>query len=152
MNDEQASKFNVERSNMTEFDTKRLSATVDEVAPDGSEVRVLLGTSRGLMGHYTLKPGQVSVALTNRSIDEIWFFLSGSGEMWRKQDQREDIVRVESGTCITIPQGTHFQFRSLSDEQLTSVGITMPPWPGPSEASVVEGRWIPTLSGANASQ
>ena len=129
---------------MADFDTKQLSATVDEVAPDGSEVRVLLGLSGGLMGHYTLRPGQISVAVTNRTVEEIWFFLSGSGEMWRKQDQREDIVTIESGTCITIPQGTHFQFRSLSNEPLTSIGITMPPWPGSNEASVVQGRWVPT--------
>jgi hypothetical protein len=25
--------------------------------------------------------------------------------------------------------------------------VTMPPWPGPDEAVVVEGRWAPTVSG-----
>jgi mannose-6-phosphate isomerase-like protein (cupin superfamily) len=129
---------------MTDFKTKRLPATPDEVAPDGSEVRVLLGLRAGLMGHYTLPPRETSTAIANRTIEEIWFFLSGRGEMWRKQNQREEIVTVETGTSVTIPLGTHFQFRCLGDEPLVAVGITMPPWPGPGEASVVKGKWAPT--------
>ncbi len=65
--------------------------------------------------------------------------------MWRKQDDREEIVAVESGVCITIPLGTHFQFRTLGDESLTAIGITMPPWPGDNEAMLVPGKWEPTL-------
>ena len=48
---------------MTQFDTKRLSVTLDEIAPDGSDVRILLGLKAGVMTHYTLAPGQVSTAL-----------------------------------------------------------------------------------------
>ena len=41
--------------------------------------------------------------------------------------------------------GTHFQFRSLGDEPLAVVGVTMPPWPGEDEAVVVPGAWPPTV-------
>lgn len=128
-----------------DFDTKRLPVKSDLVAPDGSKVRVLLGVNAGLMGHYELAADQVSTAVTNRTIEEIWFFLSGRGEMWRKQDSREEIVPVGSGVCVTIPLGTRFQLRSFGDEPLTAVGITMPPWPGADEAQVVPGKWTPTV-------
>jgi mannose-6-phosphate isomerase-like protein (cupin superfamily) len=126
---------------MTIFKTKRVPATRDAVAPDGSDVRVLLGLDAGGMAHFELGPGRTSTAVTHRTVEEIWFFLSGRGEMWRKQDGREEIVPVESGVCLTIPLGTHFQFRSLGREPLAAVGVTMPPWPGEGETVVVQGKW-----------
>jgi mannose-6-phosphate isomerase-like protein (cupin superfamily) len=130
---------------MTNFDTKRLSSKRDNVAPDGSDVRILLGLQGGGMAHFELPPGQMSTAVTHRTVEEIWFFLSGRGEMWRKQEGREEIVTVEAGTCLTIPLGTQFQFRSFGDCTLAALGVTMPPWPGEGEAIVLEGKWKPTL-------
>jgi mannose-6-phosphate isomerase-like protein (cupin superfamily) len=43
--------------------------------------------------------------------------------------------------CVSIPTGTHFQFRALGMDPLAAVGVTMPPWPGASEAYPVEGAW-----------
>ena len=125
---------------MTTFDTKRLPVAISEVAPDGSDVRVLLALPGGVMAHYERAPGKVSAAVANRTVDEIWFFVSGRGEMWRMQNRREEIVPVEAGVCITIPLGTHFQFRSFGYEPLTAIGVVMPPWPGEGEAMVVEGK------------
>jgi mannose-6-phosphate isomerase-like protein (cupin superfamily) len=130
---------------MASFDTKRLTVARDDVAPDGSDVRVLLGLKRGGMAHFELAPGQTSTAVTHRTVEEIWFFLSGRGEMWRKQEGREETVPVESGVCLTIPLGTHFQFRSFGYAPLAALGVTMPPWPGKGEAIVVQGRWEPTV-------
>ena len=131
---------------MIPFDTKRLPAERDAVALDGSDVRVLLKLSGGSMAHFELPPGHTSKAVTHRTVEEIWFFLSGRGEMWRKQNgQPETIVAVESGVCLTIPLGTHFQFRSLGAGPLSAVGVTMPPWPGEGEAVVVQGKWKATV-------
>ena len=131
---------------MTPFDTKRLTATRDAIAPDGSDVRILLGLTGGGMAHFQLPPGQTSRAVTHRTVEEIWFFLSGRGEMWRSQDgQTETIVPLESGVCLTIPLGTHFQFRSLGPEPLAVLAVTMPPWPGEGEAIIVEGKWKATF-------
>jgi mannose-6-phosphate isomerase-like protein (cupin superfamily) len=127
------------------FATKELPAARDAVAPDGSDVRVLLGLSGGGMAHFALAPGQVSRAVTHRTVEEIWFFLSGRGQMWRCQDGCASIVDVHAGMCITIPLGTHFQFRSSGDEPLAAVAVTMPPWPGEDEAVIVEGEWQPTV-------
>src|SRR5262249_13519591 len=123
---------------MTDFATKRLPAGRDAVAPDGANVRVLLGLKGGGMAHFELPPGHTSTAVTHRTVEEIWFFLSGRGEMWRKQGGQEDIVSVEAGICLTIPLGTHFQFRSFGQEPLAALGVTMPPWPGQDEAVVVQ--------------
>ena len=131
---------------MTSFDTKRLTATRDAIAPDGADVRVLLSLGGGSMAHFELAPGQTSRAVTHRTVEEIWFVLSGRGEMWRRQDgQPEAIVEVESGVCLTIPLGTHFQFRSLGAEPLSAVGVTMPSWPGDGEAMIVQGKWEATV-------
>jgi mannose-6-phosphate isomerase-like protein (cupin superfamily) len=124
------------------FETRRLRDLVDAIAPDGSQVRVLLQRHAGSMAHFALPAGQTSKAVAHRTVEEIWFFLSGEGELWRKlPGGAEDTVRVEHGLCVTIPLGTHFQFRSLGSEPLTAVAITMPPWPGDDEAVLVKGKW-----------
>jgi len=127
------------------FETKPLPVARDVVAPDGSDVRILLALSRGSMAHFSLAPGRTSRAVKHRSVDEIWYVLSGQGEMWRQQgDQAGAIAALEAGICLTIPAGTRFQFRATGSEPLTAVAITMPPWPGDGEVEIVPGRWEPT--------
>jgi mannose-6-phosphate isomerase-like protein (cupin superfamily) len=126
------------------FATTRRPPERTVVAPDGSDVRVLLGLAGGGMAEFELAPGRVSGAITHRTVDEIWYVLSGRGEMWRRQDSRDEIVALEPGVCLTIPQGTHFQFRALGDTPLRVLGVTMPPWPGADEAVVVNGPWTLT--------
>src|SRR5215470_491948 len=104
------------------FETKRLPESADAIAPDGLEVRLLLQRPAGSMAHFELQPGRTSRAVTHRTVEEIWFFLSGDGEMWRKESGgTEEVVRVEPGVCVTIPLGTHFQFRCLSGVPLAAV-------------------------------
>lgn len=125
--------------------TMRLPERADVLAPDGSEVRVLLGLRGGGMAHFRLAPGETSRAVMHRTVEEIWFVLSGRGEMWRAHGEGEEIVAVEAETCLTIPLGTRFQFRSFGPEPLAAVAVTMPPWPGEDEAVLVDGRWQPTV-------
>ena len=70
-----------------------LPADGDLVAPDGSEVRVLLSLEGGSMAHFRLAAGQVSRAVRHRSVEEIWYVLSGAGEMWRSHGGRERFRR-----------------------------------------------------------
>jgi mannose-6-phosphate isomerase-like protein (cupin superfamily) len=130
---------------MTAFATLRLPSDATLLAPDGSDVHVLLGLPGGSMAHFELGAGRVSLAVTHRTVDEVWFVLAGAGEMWRKQGEREEIVALEPGVCLTIPVGTHFQFRASTSQSVAAVAITMPPWPGESEAIVVQGHWAPSI-------
>ena len=129
---------------MTPFATSRRPHDVTAVAPDGSNVRVLLGLPGGSMAVFELAAGRVSAAVTHRTVEEIWYVQSGRGEMWRRQGAREEIVALEPGVCLTIPQGVHFQFRALGDGALHVLGVTMPPWPGADEAIRVAGPWTPS--------
>ena len=126
---------------MERFQTTRLPSAVDAMAPDGSEVRILCSGSRGSMAHFSLPGGQVSQAVAHRSIEEVWYFLAGRGRFWRQAGAEQDIVDVSEGVSISIPPGTHFQFRNDGEEALTAVGVSMPPWPGEDEAYAVEGVW-----------
>lgn len=113
------------------FDTKRLPTSPDALAPDGMDVRLLLGLRRGGMAHFQLAAGQTTRAVKHRKVEEIWLFLGGRGRMWRKQGRREKVVAVKPGVCVTLPVGTVFQLRAEADEPLSAIGVTMPPWPGP---------------------
>jgi mannose-6-phosphate isomerase-like protein (cupin superfamily) len=122
--------------------TRRLPAEPDAIAPDGSAVRVLLALGGGSMAHFELAAGETSVAVRHRTVEELWYFVGGRGEMWRRDaDGREAVDAVEAGVALDIPLGTSFQFRAFGDEPLRAVGVTMPPWPGEDEAERVDGRW-----------
>jgi mannose-6-phosphate isomerase-like protein (cupin superfamily) len=126
---------------MTPFATSSLPSEPTVVAPDGSDVRVLLALTSGSMAHFALKAGMTSRAVSHRSVEEIWFVVSGRGEMWRRQGECEEVVALKPGTCLTIPAGTHFQFRASATEPVAALGVTMPPWPGDEEAVAVAGPW-----------
>jgi mannose-6-phosphate isomerase-like protein (cupin superfamily) len=124
---------------MTERTTLSLEDAPLVVAPDGSDVRVLLRLAGGSMAHFELAAGRTSRAVRHRSVSEIWYVLAGRGEMWRSAGPNESIVALEPGVCVSIPVGTAFQFRSLGPGVLGAVGVTMPPWPGDGEAIVADG-------------
>jgi mannose-6-phosphate isomerase-like protein (cupin superfamily) len=126
------------------FATRILGTSPDAMAPDGSEVRLLATLSRGSMAHFALGPGRISRAVAHRSVEEVWYFIRGTGRIWRRAGAFEQVVEVRPGVSIGIPTGTHFQFRSDGDEPLEAVAVTMPPWPGADEAFQVEGIWDPT--------
>jgi mannose-6-phosphate isomerase-like protein (cupin superfamily) len=116
------------------------------LAPDGSEVRILLASPGGSMAHFRLPQGEVSQAVRHRSVEEIWYVLSGAGEMWQSDGAASATFPLRQGVCLTIPAGAAFQFRTLGPEALTAVAITMPPWPGEAEAEPVTGLWEPRHS------
>jgi mannose-6-phosphate isomerase-like protein (cupin superfamily) len=130
---------------VTDFATKTLPDRYDVLAPDGSEVRLLQQMKGGSMAHFFLAPGQITKAAMHRTVDEMWFIVSGKGQMWRSQNGREEIVPLAFGTSITIPVGTSFQFRAADNDSLGIVGMTMPPWPGDDEAVFVTGGWTANI-------
>jgi mannose-6-phosphate isomerase-like protein (cupin superfamily) len=122
----------------------------DVVAPDGSDVRVLLrfehGEANGSMAHFELAPSMVSKATTHKTVSEIWYVIAGRGQMWRRWGEQTQTVDLYAGVCLTIPQGTHFQFRALGYEPLSAIGVTLPAWPNTDdEAIFVDGEWTSTV-------
>ena len=67
--------------------------------------------------------------------------LHSLGEIWRRQGHGGTVTALTPGTGLSIPSGTHFQFRCIGDEPLDIVIVTMPPWPGMDEAVRVADHW-----------
>lgn len=140
--------------------TATLGEPADAIAPDGSEVRLLVRCPSASMAHFTLAPGETSVAVSHRTLDELWFVLGGRGEMWRSTPSPDpaspsgddEMTPLEGGVALAIPAGTRFQFRATGNEPLTAVATTMPPWPGGGrpdgrgEVDLVPGPWVPTVT------
>ena len=129
---------------MIDFQTKALSEFPDEIAPDHSEVRVLVRDATASVAHFTLPAHQIAVAVQHHTVSEYWFVIGGRGRIWRKDDDNSEVVGLEPGVSLSIPLGTAFQFRNDGDEPLTVVGFDTPPWPGDDEAFIVAGEWEPT--------
>jgi len=127
------------------FETKRAAAVRDATAPDGSEVRLLCGLERGGLALFTLPSGAIAKAVAHRTVEELWYVVAGKGRIWRKLGAREEIVDLDPGISLSIPTGTHFQFRCDGPEVLAILGATMPPWPGANEAYAVDGIWPATV-------
>ena len=123
------------------MDLIHLPERYDLLAPDGSEIRLLSAAKAGSMVHCTLPPGAVSKAVRHRTVEEIWFFLQGRGQVWRRRGDEETTVEVGPGVSLTIETGDHFQFRNSGIEDLCFIIATMPPWPGEHEAVRVGDHW-----------
>ena len=123
------------------------SSAADAIAPDGSDVRFLAGLTCGGMASFSIGSGDVSIAVRHRTIEELWVFTHGRGEMWISPDGdlSQPAAVVQASDSVRIPVGASFQFRPFAAEGLTAVGVTMPPWPGDGEAIRTVGPWEPTL-------
>lgn len=116
----------------------------DGLAPDGSEIYLLQRVTRGGMVYCILPPKKISQAVKHKTIEELWYIGSGTGKMWRMNEFTGDEgieTDLVSGTSINIPTGTHFQFRNDGSEPLVILLVSMPPWPGETEAVAVENHW-----------
>ena len=123
------------------MDTRKLPRKYTVLAPDGSEIRELVSVKNGSMVHCTLPPGAVSMAVVHRTVEEVWYFVQGRGQVWRKSETAESVVDVQPCVSLSIEVGTHFQFRNTGDDDLCFIIVTMPPWPGEYEAVRVEDYW-----------
>lgn len=122
----------------------RRAAVADAVAPDGSEIRLLLderhGEGGGSMVEATLPPGQVSQPVYHRTVAEMWYILEGYGQVWRCPPEVDPAgvkpMAVQPGAALTIPVGWRFQFSAAANSAagLRFLCITIPPWPGAEEA------------------
>ena len=118
----------------------------DAKSPAGAEIRYIMDGERGNMIHSTVPPHQVNKATVHATVCEFWYILEGHGEIWRDDGLESCITELVPGTSIDILPGTAFQYRNAADVDLKFICVTMPPWPGDSEAAYVKGKWQPTIS------
>lgn len=124
--------------------TIQLPAEATARSPAGAEIRFLTEGTTGGMIHSTVPPGQINRAAVHATVSEFWYVLSGEGQIWRRDATGEQTVDLRAGVAIDIPVGTAFQYRCTGvAEPLRFICITMPPWPGEDEATVIEGPWTP---------
>jgi mannose-6-phosphate isomerase-like protein (cupin superfamily) len=118
----------------------------DGYSPAGAEVRLLMEGTTGVMIHSTVPPGQINRAAVHATVSEFWHVLSGVGAIWRRDETGEEVTVLERGVSIDIPVGTSFQYRCTGTEPLRFICVTMPPWPGDHEATIIPGPWDPTVA------
>jgi mannose-6-phosphate isomerase-like protein (cupin superfamily) len=122
------------------------STTPDAIAPDGSEIRFLVGSDQGAtkssLVEVTLAPGEVTRPVKHRTVEEVWYVLEGSGLVWRcppkAASANVDAVSIAFGDTLVIPTGWGFQFSANENSQLRFLCHTTPPWPGEHEAVPLE--------------
>ena len=122
----------------------RRGAAADAIAPDGSEIRLLVdgrhGAGRSSMVEVTLPAGEVSRPVYHRTVEEIWYILEGEGWVWRSPRGSGAGVgaqAVSAGDALAIPVGWSFQFAAGAGGPLRFLCHTTPPWPGDGEAVLV---------------
>ena len=125
--------------------TTMLPEQPDAKSPAGAEIRYLVDGKTGNMIHSTVPAWQVNRATVHATVSEFWYVLEGHGKIWRDDGKESCITELVPGTAIDIPVGTLFQYRNAEEAELKFICIAMPPWPGDSEATYVEGIWKPTL-------
>lgn len=133
----------------------RANAHPDTRAPDGSEIRLLVagaqGATRASVCEVTLAAGLITRPVWHRQVEEIWYVLSGHGDVWRCPPDRDPSevpsVAVEPGHALVIPAGWRFQFRADAQSALRFLCFTTPPWPGSDEAQPADvgGLGTPTV-------
>ena len=117
-----------------------MDPALEGIAPDGSRIGLLVtDASRASLVEVRLGAGQTTRPVRHRTVEEIWYFTSGRGRVWRQLDGARggETLQVIAGSVLTIPVGCSFQFAAEAGAELTFLCFTSPPWPGPEEALAI---------------
>jgi mannose-6-phosphate isomerase-like protein (cupin superfamily) len=129
---------------MTERDHRAATIGVEPtyVSPGGSaEIRMLLQRPEGELTHARCPAGRCSEAAAVSGTSEMFFVMAGRGVLWRKHDDREDVVELRPGRAALIPAGTTYQFRSGPKADLTFMVATLPMWVHENWHAADESAW-----------
>jgi mannose-6-phosphate isomerase-like protein (cupin superfamily) len=113
----------------------------DAIAPDGSDIYFkVLDAKHASVVEVVLALGRTTRAVRHRTVEEIWYILAGSGDVWMRapDDSRSETRAVGRGDTVVIPTGWDFQFRARGEEPLRFLCYTSPPWPGEDDAILLE--------------
>jgi mannose-6-phosphate isomerase-like protein (cupin superfamily) len=82
----------------------------------------------------------VNRATVHATVSEIWHVLEG--QIWRRDGTGEETTVLARGVSIDIPSGPH-PFVAPVKDPLQVLCISMLPWTGDKEATLIEGPWKP---------
>jgi len=117
----------------------------DAKSAAGADIRFIMDGETGNMIHSTVPAHQINKATVHATVSEFCYVLEGLGEIWRDDGLESYVTNLVPGTFIDIPLGTAFQYRNVSNLDLKFICISMPPWPGDSQAAYIDGKWQPTI-------
>ena len=109
---------------------RQLGSKPDYPAPDGSDIYLLAKGTKGSLCQCILPVGATSDAKSHSTVEELWLFLEGEGQVYRESVHDNEPYPVTAGTSVVIPVGKTFQFRNTGNIPLKFIIATVPPWPG----------------------
>jgi mannose-6-phosphate isomerase-like protein (cupin superfamily) len=131
------------------------SEQMNDVAPDGAEIRNLIhhpqGATRLGLAEALVPPGASTAKVYHRTnYEEIWYILRGTGVMHLHQShqQSEEVFAVEADDAVLIPPGHGFWVENTGSTDLVFLCCGSPPWPGADEAQ----PWPPSAPQAERAE
>jgi mannose-6-phosphate isomerase-like protein (cupin superfamily) len=117
------------------WQTRQLNSSHDGQALDGASIWLLPRTPFSSAIYCELPGATTSKATYNLWIHEIWYFITGIGELARwpmaAAPDTRTIVPVSPGLAVTIPPQVNFQYRS-TEGRLAFLCFVAPAWPDAS--------------------
>jgi len=111
----------------------RLNSASLVTAPDGSSLHLLARTKHASLCHGELKANTVSTAVMHKTVEELWYVLSGEGSFYCEALNAGAPFDIGDGTSFALPPRSVFQFKCTSEHSLRFVITTLPAWPGDHE-------------------
>lgn len=113
----------------------------DVVAPDGSAIRVLMDRTRNAarlsLAEATVAPGERTLCVSHRTIEEVWYILRGAGTFHQTApDGTRTQAAVTAGDTVLIPAGHRFWGDNPGSGELIFLCCDAPGWPGAEEATL----------------
>jgi mannose-6-phosphate isomerase-like protein (cupin superfamily) len=122
-----------------EFARHVLADAPDAGSPGGGEeFRYILSSPRGDLTHAVCQAGAVAPTHELPALDEAYFVLAGTGEIWRRYQDREGITPLSPGRFVWMPAGCLFQYRANRGSSLVFLVAVIPSW-RPELVHVVDG-------------
>jgi mannose-6-phosphate isomerase-like protein (cupin superfamily) len=107
----------MEQTSAIDLEMKQLGQEYDYLTPDGSEIRLLSAVRGGGLAHCRLPPAGVSQPVVQKIVEEIWYFISGTGQVWRKLGDFERVVDVRSEMSVTLDAAKVAMIRAAASTQ-----------------------------------
>jgi mannose-6-phosphate isomerase-like protein (cupin superfamily) len=108
--------------------TLTIGEAYDHVSPAGvAEIRLLPSFEQGELAHARARAGRPSRAARLSGIGEMFYVLTGKGELWRKTGGLEDVTPLVPGRSVSLLPEIEYQYRAV-DGPLDFLVFTAPRW------------------------